>query len=364
MADYVKCSNCHKRIKEGIPFCPHCGYENAPTGISNEFDEDPYVILQVSPYAEPEVINAAYKQLAKKYHPDNYPSFGSEERMKQINWAFGILGSMKKRQEYDQIHYPEKAREALKREEEQLRREEEQRKRRVEAERKKEEVERQKKAEEERQRREEEIRKKARVERQRKVKKEEKKEEARRQRKSEDKTKNIYRYIESRKTSATRIKDKSVNNLLYILAAIAGIFFVFYVLILVISIPPIVASYINQTSKQATKTPLVQKTITKQSDYPTIVENNKDYGEIPALWEYANEIVEGESITEFHVSGLDSDIVKIEWGWCAKNIDLLEENWTASTFALIPYRPSPFCLHQPCDWAYWRLQAVKLKRCW
>ena len=32
---------------------------------------DPYAVLQVLPSAEPEVVNAAFKALALKYHPDH-----------------------------------------------------------------------------------------------------------------------------------------------------------------------------------------------------------------------------------------------------------------------------------------------------
>ncbi len=50
---------------------------------------DPYKVLQVDPEAEPEVIRAAYRTLALKYHPDLSP--GSQERMAAINQAWLIL---------------------------------------------------------------------------------------------------------------------------------------------------------------------------------------------------------------------------------------------------------------------------------
>jgi curved DNA-binding protein CbpA len=39
----------------------------------NDSLPDYYLILQVRPVAEPEVIDAAYKSLMRKYHPDAIP---------------------------------------------------------------------------------------------------------------------------------------------------------------------------------------------------------------------------------------------------------------------------------------------------
>lgn len=50
---------------------------------------DPYRIFQVVPDAEPEVIRAAYRALALKYHPDLSAAF--QERMATINDAWAIL---------------------------------------------------------------------------------------------------------------------------------------------------------------------------------------------------------------------------------------------------------------------------------
>jgi curved DNA-binding protein CbpA len=59
---------------------------------------DPYEILQVHRKAEPEVIRAAYRALARKYHPD----FGGEPaRMVAITDAFAILGDAERRTAYD-----------------------------------------------------------------------------------------------------------------------------------------------------------------------------------------------------------------------------------------------------------------------
>ena len=61
---------------------------------------DPYQVLQVDPEAEPEVIRAAYRTLALKYHPD--VSAGSHDRMAALNHAWGILRNASTRAAYDQ----------------------------------------------------------------------------------------------------------------------------------------------------------------------------------------------------------------------------------------------------------------------
>src|SRR5262245_30234786 len=58
---------------------------------------DCYEILQVHPSAEPEVIESAYRRLARKYHPD---LGGSTERMAELNAAYEILRDPVKRAEY------------------------------------------------------------------------------------------------------------------------------------------------------------------------------------------------------------------------------------------------------------------------
>lgn len=57
-----------------------------------------YEILQVHPKADPEVIEAAYKKLALKYHPDQQ---GNEEVMKNLNIAYEVLRHPEKRKHYD-----------------------------------------------------------------------------------------------------------------------------------------------------------------------------------------------------------------------------------------------------------------------
>jgi curved DNA-binding protein CbpA len=62
---------------------------------------DPYKILQVDPEAEDEVIAAAYRRLARKYHPDTAPGPDAAGRMEAINAAWEVLGNPTRRAAYD-----------------------------------------------------------------------------------------------------------------------------------------------------------------------------------------------------------------------------------------------------------------------
>lgn len=61
-----------------------------------------YRVLDVQDFADPEAIKAAYRQLARKFHPDlNGGNMEAEERFKEINEAYDILGNPDKRLPYD-----------------------------------------------------------------------------------------------------------------------------------------------------------------------------------------------------------------------------------------------------------------------
>lgn len=63
---------------------------------------NPYKVLEVSTNASYEEIRKSYRRLARKYHPDSNPNNkDAEEKFKQINDAYTILGDEKKRAEYD-----------------------------------------------------------------------------------------------------------------------------------------------------------------------------------------------------------------------------------------------------------------------
>ena len=62
---------------------------------------DPYKILQVDPEAEDEVIQAAYRRLAQKYHPDRAAGTEAVERMVAINAAWELIGEPGRRRAYD-----------------------------------------------------------------------------------------------------------------------------------------------------------------------------------------------------------------------------------------------------------------------
>ena len=64
-------------------------------------EKDYYQILGLPKTASDKEIARAYRKLAKQYHPDAHP--GSEERFKEVNAAYEVLGDQAKRKEYDEV---------------------------------------------------------------------------------------------------------------------------------------------------------------------------------------------------------------------------------------------------------------------
>jgi hypothetical protein len=60
-----------------------------------------YQVIQVDPYADPEVVEAAFKRLALKYHPDRSTLPDAAARMRELIEARDVLTDARKRRAYD-----------------------------------------------------------------------------------------------------------------------------------------------------------------------------------------------------------------------------------------------------------------------
>lgn len=64
---------------------------------------DYYATLQVDPGADPEVIEAAYRRLARKWHPDTNADPQAGDRMQELNQAYEVLRDPARRRGYDDV---------------------------------------------------------------------------------------------------------------------------------------------------------------------------------------------------------------------------------------------------------------------
>ena len=64
-------------------------------------DRDAYEVLQVHPSADHAIIEAAYRILAAKWHPDRDPSPRATHRMAELNVAYAQIRTADRRAVYD-----------------------------------------------------------------------------------------------------------------------------------------------------------------------------------------------------------------------------------------------------------------------
>jgi curved DNA-binding protein CbpA len=72
-------------------------------------DADPYQVLQVTANAEQEVVHAAFRALAMKYHPDRDSSATAARRMAVLNRAYALLRDPVSRAGFDRARLRSKA---------------------------------------------------------------------------------------------------------------------------------------------------------------------------------------------------------------------------------------------------------------
>lgn len=65
--------------------------------------KDYYTILNIPHDAGTDQIKRSYRKLAQQYHPDMNKAADAEERMKEINEAYDVLGNPEKRAHYDRF---------------------------------------------------------------------------------------------------------------------------------------------------------------------------------------------------------------------------------------------------------------------
>jgi molecular chaperone DnaJ len=73
-----------------------------------QYHLDYYATLEVTPQASDDEIKRAYRKLALKYHPDrNQGNKTAEEKIREINAAYEVLGDPETRKSYERLRFGE-----------------------------------------------------------------------------------------------------------------------------------------------------------------------------------------------------------------------------------------------------------------
>ena len=76
----------------------------APTMRKEWVDRDYYAMLDVDKGASQKELKKAYRKLAQQYHPDRNPGDNAaEDRFKELNEAYDVVGDPETRKEYDHV---------------------------------------------------------------------------------------------------------------------------------------------------------------------------------------------------------------------------------------------------------------------
>ena len=65
--------------------------------------KDYYQVLGVAPDATADAVKKAYRQLARKYHPDVSKEADAAARMSEVNEAYAVLSDPERRAAYDAV---------------------------------------------------------------------------------------------------------------------------------------------------------------------------------------------------------------------------------------------------------------------
>ncbi len=95
---------CDLHFLTGSVLEPRSEKISAESALAKSKEKDLYAVLGVARDASEDEIRKAYRNLARKYHPDLNPDDRvAEERFKEISQAYEVLSDTKKRQNYNEF---------------------------------------------------------------------------------------------------------------------------------------------------------------------------------------------------------------------------------------------------------------------